>query len=156
MPYIADRICQYCGNSFLPKQNHPKYKYCSSKCKDTYHKQRSEYKAARCAYMKQHREANLDLYKERNLEYYKKNKYKFYANNARRRALIKQATPLWANRDKILAIYKEAELLGYHVDHVIPLRGKLVCGLHVEDNLQILSPTLNLIKGNNYSVHEEW
>lgn len=65
--------------------------------------------------------------------------------------------PKWANEDKILSVFTEAkvreELTGikYHVDHIIPLRGKIkgvhvVCGLHCEDNLEILPSKENLEK----------
>jgi hypothetical protein len=67
---------------------------------------------------------------------------------------IKQATPPWADLKKIEAIYAEAERLTeetgipHHVDHFYPLRGKTMCGLHVEGNLQILHAVVNLRKSN--------
>ena len=67
-----------------------------------------------------------------------------------------QATPAWADSEKIASIYKEARKLVdasgnvYHVDHIIPLQGVNVCGLHVENNLQILPGSKNLSKGNRF------
>ena len=62
--------------------------------------------------------------------------------------IIKRATPKWADMLAIQLIEEEAHSKGHHVDHIIPLQGKNVCGLHVENNLQILSPKLNLWKSN--------
>ena len=44
----------------------------------------------------------------------------------------------------------------WHVDHIIPLKGKLVSGLHVWYNLQVIPKLLNLRKGNKNSLHEKW
>lgn len=72
----------------------------------------------------------------------------------RRNARKKNASPSWANLLAMQNIYEQAARLtratgvAYHVDHIVPLQGKTVCGLHVENNLQILLKTENQIKGN--------
>lgn len=77
--------------------------------------------------------------------------------NGRRRAAQLSATPSWADEEKIRAIYAEAQRrrsLGedVHVDHIVPLVNELVCGLHVEHNLQILLAVDNLQKSNRFAV----
>jgi hypothetical protein len=61
---------------------------------------------------------------------------------------IRQATPSWADLEKIKEIYQNCPK-GYEVDHIIPLRGKLVNGLHVPNNLQYLTSEDNRKKSNN-------
>jgi hypothetical protein len=62
------------------------------------------------------------------------------------------AYPAWADRQKITQIYEDARLTGMHVDHIIPLKHPLVCGLHCEFNLQLLDPQTNINKSNRFSV----
>ncbi len=70
---------------------------------------------------------------------------------ARRRTISKkQRTPSWANNLNILNFYKNKPK-GSHVDHIIPLHNKLVCGLHVEENLQYLTVLENLSKSNKFN-----
>lgn len=64
---------------------------------------------------------------------------------------IAERTPKWADKNTIYTIYKNCPK-GMHVDHVIPLRGVLVSGLHVPDNLQYLSPEDNLLKNNRFEI----
>lgn len=63
--------------------------------------------------------------------------------------------PSWANMRKIQEIYV-CRPAGHHVDHVIPLRGRLVSGLHVENNLQYLPALENMRKHNTYIGEDTW
>lgn len=82
------------------------------------------------------------------------NKAMYAAKRGKRRAAEFRATPSWANQDAIKRIYLLAEKIStetgikHHVDHVYPLQGKKVCGLHFENNLQIIPATENLKKFN--------
>lgn len=73
-----------------------------------------------------------------------------------RSAHLKQAQPPWADRKKIRDVYLACQMISemsgvpHHVDHIVPLRGKTVCGLHIETNLQILTASDNLRKSNSY------
>lgn len=84
------------------------------------------------------------------------NKAKLVAKTRRRQKHVVRATPVWADHEAILAIYKQAEQLSkttgerHEVDHVIPLGGKLVCGLHVETNLQVITAAHNRRKGHKF------
>ena len=93
---------------------------------------------------------NKDTCANRSREHYLSNKNNYLARNAHRRALKLKATPTWANLAKIKEIYNNCPK-DYHVDHIIPLKGDLVSGLHVESNLQYLTAKENLQKSNKYS-----
>ncbi|MGO4337858.1 hypothetical protein AB4037_23360 [Labrys sp. KB_33_2] len=76
------------------------------------------------------------------------------ANSALRRATKLRATPSWADLSAIKALYSNARRITaetgipHHVDHIYPLKCDWCCGLHVENNLQILEGKKNLSKGN--------
>ena len=74
--------------------------------------------------------------------------YARFHSRLREIAEIRQR-PKWANLKKIMEIYVNRPE-GYHVDHIIPLRGKLVSGLHVESNLQYLPALENMKKHNKF------
>lgn len=78
-----------------------------------------------------------------------KNTKTITAWSAKRYADKRDRTPPWADLKAIKAIYAACPS-GYHVDHIIPLRGKLVSGLHVPANLQYLPELENLKKGNKF------
>jgi hypothetical protein len=63
----------------------------------------------------------------------------------------RKRTPHWADLSKIIDIYKNCPP-GHHVDHIIPMRGKNVSGLHVHYNLQYLPAIENMRKNNRFEV----
>lgn len=94
--------------------------------------------------------ANRERACEEKNRYYIERRHEFIARARARKTQLQSATPAWAKHDIIREIYREAGELSLHVDHVIPLQGKNVCGLHVETNMQLLTPKDNLSKGNKY------
>jgi hypothetical protein len=65
--------------------------------------------------------------------------------------VVKQRTPAWADSKKIVEFYKNCPK-GHQVDHVIPLRGELVSGFHIAENLQYLTAKENRNKSNKYDL----
>jgi hypothetical protein len=80
--------------------------------------------------------------------------YLRYHSRLREIAEIRQR-PKWANTDKIREIYVNRPE-DCHVDHIVPLRGKNVSGLHVEYNLQYLPIKENMRKHNTYKGADSW
>lgn len=99
---------------------------------------------------------NTEHHNEWMRQHSKANRWMYNARDMRRKAAELQATPSWADEDQIKRIYalrqKVSERTGvvHHVDHIVPLQGKNVCGLHVENNLAIIPAKMNLSKGNKY------
>lgn len=103
-----------------------------------------------------YRAAHPELILEIKARWRAKNRAYAVAKCAERYAKKTQATPKWANRFFIDEAYHLARLrtkmLGFpwHVDHIVPLRSKLVCGLHVENNLQVIPGRANHLKNNRH------
>lgn len=94
----------------------------------------------------------------RDAAYERKRRARLCELAAERKAAQLRATPKWADGAEIALVYAEAVRLTeqtgvlHHVDHIVPLRGRAVCGLHVAYNLRPLPATENLRKGNRISV----
>lgn len=97
---------------------------------------------------------NPEMVKTRNRRYREKHKFLFAVWEGERRFIKNKAMPPWVDRAAIREIYEEAAKrtretgVAHHVDHRYPLRGKGFVGLHVPWNLQVLTATENISKGN--------
>ena len=89
-----------------------------------------------------------EKYKINRSKYSKSEKGRAYKRAAAK--LPRKRKPLWANWQEIRRIYDNCPP-GYAVDHIVPLRGKNVSGLHVENNLQYLTREENSRKGNKFN-----
>jgi len=108
---------------------------------------------------KKYRQSNSEKEKLRYTLYNKLNPQVRAKNSAKRRFSKQDATPNWLTLQQLAEIgsfydlAKDCEVISgqkYHVDHIVPLKGVHVCGLHVPWNLQVLPADVNQSKGNNY------
>jgi 5-methylcytosine-specific restriction endonuclease McrA len=123
-------------------------KACKSNLTVKWQRSSEGYKTSSQAYY----QANKDVINARGAQYQKDNRARYTAHSASHRARKLLATVSWSCEEAILAIYEEASRLGLEVDHIIPLNGELVSGLHCEDNLQLLTSKENRVKGNKYGT----
>ena len=151
-------------------------------CKECELARQKEYYAdnrdERLAYKKKYREENRDdvaasnkKYREENPEkikagqkkYREKNLDKKVAGNAKRRAVKLERIPSWSNEADLKAIkkvYENCRLMSiltgipHEVDHVIPMQGDGISGLHHSTNLAIIPASLNASKSNKWEFSE--
>jgi len=133
--------CSICNNYLDKEQFHFS--------KDQIDKSKSSCKDCSNAKSRNHYANNTEYYKIIHKNHYENNKSQYIAKDAKRRAAKLQRTVSWANLAVIKTIYLNCPK-GYHVDHIVPLQGKTVSGLHVENNLQYLTSEENIKKGNKY------
>jgi 5-methylcytosine-specific restriction endonuclease McrA len=149
----------FTGN--LCKHGHISYRYVSSKVCIECNSERN-YKVIRTEqakeYAKQYRNANKQKIFDSRKVWLENNLGKTREQTARRKASKLQRTPSWINNGhlfEIECINKYAACLRkigltYEVDHIVPLQGKTVSGMHVPWNMQVIHISENRSKGNKY------
>ena len=102
---------------------------------------------------------NKERYREIAKKCYENTKHKRFAYQALARAAKRNAVPKWINEElkqEIQKFYVEARLktretgTKYEVDHIVPLMGETVCGLHVPWNLRVITQFENRSKRNSF------
>lgn len=154
------KVCSLCKieKSISSFQNNPMGKYgVRSFCRDCQLERNKLYKKRTSEEMQAYRKHYLSdpEKREKSLEAtrrWRESNKEYDAFRARTyRAKKLQRLPHWADLSKIKQIYLDCPI-GLHVDHIVPLQGKVVSGLHVENNLQYLTPRENMAKRNIYHV----
>lgn len=161
--YLVDgrKVCSKC-NSVLDanEENFNKNKSSLDGLRPECKKCQSEFKKSNYA-------ANKNKIKAKSKKYYNENKDKYNEQSRRWRAenknivryhqrkykyLKRRSIPSWFESERVLIekVYEMAASLGMHVDHIVPINSKLVCGLHCWHNLQLLTPSENRSKSNVY------
>jgi len=171
--------CLFCRTEFINKSSNQK-KYCSQSCKGKDYRKKPIYKK----WYKEHIKSESFKNNQKKYYYSNKaklNRRKYFLNNkdkinkwfkkwrrtengrriknydcALRYSNKKQRIPKWITKEQlnqIKLIYLNRPN-GYEVDHIIPLCGKNVSGLHIPENLQYLSSEENRLKNNKYNIGE--
>jgi uncharacterized Zn finger protein (UPF0148 family) len=106
-----------------------------------------------------YRDRNSGRIKDYLKGYQKNNLHKYAAHNSLRNKRMVEATPHWltdVQKKEMENVYKKAKELTeetgvrYEVDHIVPVRSDLVCGLHVPWNLQVIPKGDNISKSNRH------
>lgn len=146
--YTATKLCVECKKQTFKKQ------YQSNKQRWLAYSEnwRKENRQHILDYAKQYREKYPDKVKQVTQEYRKRNKDKHCSLERMRQAAKLKAIPIWLtkkqNQDIKNVYLKSKEIstasgIKMHVDHIVPLKGKTVCGLHVPWNLRVIDGSQN-------------
>ena len=153
------RVCKKCAQTENANYRIKNTSKCKAAAKKWANKNRIKARASVARYKLRHPERVKESNKKSKMK--NKDKIKFVyskwrasnlhkkaAQSSKRRAAKLKATPRWVDLELVQDIFAEAKYNGLQVDHIIPLQSDYVCGLHWEGNLQLLTKTENLSKGN--------
>jgi len=139
-----------------------------------------DYKQRKTARTRNYDRTNPEKVRERNIRYRLSNPEKKYESQKNwrqnnkghanyltraRQTALQQRSPLWLDDKRITKIklaydkaQQKTQTTGekWVVDHIIPLRGKFVSGLHVPENLRVIKATINSQKSNVFDLNKEW
>lgn len=160
--------CVKCG---APRTNNTHPQWCSA-CYNSWRREWRQKNSEKIQAQKERAlQRNPDIFKQYDRRSYWKNRKKriaksrrwnvenkeiFAAREAARRGAQRAATPAWIDIDAIRMVYVEAARITeetgvlHHVDHIVPLKSKIVCGLHAVSNLRVISAFDNQSKSNRY------
>jgi hypothetical protein len=105
-------------------------------------------------YRKEYHVKNKEKENSNSLKWILNNKEQALSNSRKYQAKKYNAIPKWFNKTEVDLIYKQAKMLNLEVDHIVPLQSNYVCGLHVQNNLQLLSSVENKSKSNLTWEHQ--
>jgi hypothetical protein len=160
--------CKLCRRSVSSKNYYVDQELGRQKRRDYYAKKKAENPNLSAEIYARYRESSLALAKQYYQDHIEERRAKQrlwsktnrgIANALSKRYKLKKAnaTPLWLTPKqlynmqctyKVAAQLSETSSQKWHVDHIVPIRGKDVCGLHVPWNLQVLPAKMNMQKGN--------
>ena len=112
---------------------------------------------------KKYYENNKEALNAQQQQHYRNNTEMYRAKDSKYRATKLNATVEWCDYQYVQDLFKNAkeaslmfQAIGldwrFEVDHIVPLNNDLVCGLHCEDNLQVLERAVNRAKSNKFEV----
>lgn len=159
------KVCRECGQAKLLadlKADKSKSHGRAAICKPCHREamavryQKPETKAKIAEYLSaNHDKAKKREYdKKRRMIYWRKKRHELLASTNERRGRIRAGSAKWANKFFIAEIYRLAVArtaatgIKWEVDHIVPVSSPLVCGLHCEANLQVITEAANKKKNN--------
>lgn len=155
----VDLICARCGRSFIDHESHAGRRiYCSQKCAKSSDSAIARMSAAMSGENNPGWNGGITVYSTSSSGKLYRRSYAHIETEkiVRRKRAKRLATPVWADINAMRAIYRAAQEISlktgvkHHVDHIVPLKSDIVCGLHSQFNLQVIPGKDNLRKHNRY------
>lgn len=166
--YTASNACVVCALETVKKYQSKNKELIKQRTKEYYHANKQacltrtkawveKNKEYRTQQKQEHAQKTAAHVRARYKQYYENNYPRMLAKRNKQHADKLKRTPAWLTVDDFWVIEQAYELAAlrtklfgfqWHVDHILPLRGKTVSGLHVPTNLQVIPGTENLRKGN--------